>query len=425
MKKSYAFIMLMVCMLFIFICAQGETLATGNNESNVENKDGIIAELNMNERVFTGAGIVFNISDNIIEAKGISDETKLYILQDNINATSGNYRFSIGSAITSEGYQIQLFNVTDNKVIRSFKNTTETQEIQFSLEFDSVLRIRAYITQGSEINDQNKVQLYKIDSKNTHATVSISANSNSGDKIIMKGLSRNTFPIATFIDDDAVSVENVEKYIAACEAAEIKGTIATLTNKWEHNKNILNALKAAERKGHNIIIHAYSQNIGDHWTVDNFDIEACTEDLIHGMQMMAEAGFINYKFWATPSNTDNEQLRSLARKVGVECKIIGNNWVNDGTHPINRYKIYRVSLTVSDDVASIKLSEIKELAKECYENNGWIIIMTHFANENAAGDYASRLMEISDYMKELGYKIMNISEAWSYRKWTYDTNDIY
>ena len=425
MKKSYAFIMLMVCMLFIFICAQGETLATGNNESNVENKDGIIAELNMNERVFTGAGIVFNISDNIIEAKGISDETKLYILQDNINATSGNYRFSIGSAITSEGYQIQLFNVTDNKVIRSFKNTTETQEIQFSLEFDSVLRIRAYITQGSEINDQNKVQLYKIDSKNTHATVSISANSNSGDKIIMKGLSRNTFPIATFIDDDAVSVENVEKYIAACEAAEIKGTIATLTNKWEHNKNILNALKAAERKGHNIIIHAYSQNIGDHWTVDNFDIEACTEDLIHGMQMMAEAGFINYKFWATPSNTDNEQLRSLARKVGVECKIIGNNWANDGTHPINRYKIYRVSLTVSDDVASIKLSEIKELAKECYENNGWIIIMTHFANENAAGDYASRLMEISDYMKELGYKIMNISEAWSYRKWTYDTNDIY
>ena len=433
MKKKYKCIIL-VFMLCMFICAHGEMVAKTNDSNeliNSENNDShiinnIVVELtNIPERRFNYAGISFDIHDSIIEAKGICNETKLFILQESISAPAGDYLFSIGNAITSDGYQIQLFDITNNKVIRSFSSSTQIQEIQFSLEFDCDLRIRAYMVQDSEINDQNEIRLYKIASQNQHATISIPNSSNTEEKTIMKGLSLNTFPIATFIDDDAVSLENVEKYVAACYAAEIKGTIATLTNKWEYNKRLLDALKAAEREGHNIIIHAYSQDIGDHWTEKNFDIEACTEDLIHGMQMMAEAGFLNYKYWATPSSTDNEQLRSLARKVGIECRFIGNNWANDGTHPINRYKIYRVSLTISDDGASIKMSEIKDLAKECYTNNGWFIIMTHFANENAAGDYAARLLDLADYLKDLGYNIMNVSEAWSYRKWTYDTNDLF
>ena len=232
-------------------------------------------------------------------------------------------------------------------------------------------------------------------------------------------LSKNMFPILTIIDDDAISVDQVEKFTAACESVDVRGTLACLTNCWNENPLILDALKKAEEKGHNVVIHAYSQNPGDCWSTEGYDLDECTKNLVKGMRMMQEAGFSNYKYWVTPFNMDSDEIRSLARFTGCNCRFFGGGHANTIYDPyeIDRYGIYRVG------VAGRTVEELEAFVDDCYNKKGWLVFMTHFyANPE---EIAEILTTVVSYAKEKGFMVATAPEAWSYRKSIYDLADMF
>lgn len=386
---------------------------------------------NLSPVTVTDGDVSYVITKTHITANGLSNAQKLRTLQDNISCPAGDYIFSIGSKILSSGFNLQIYNITNSSMIRSLSSLDGLTEYAFTLSGTKSLRIRVLVDNGANVNEDHEIYLHKVVTKINDNTLIYMAKKGfalsegiEGYTDNLTALKKNLFPICTFIDDDAIDVNNVTSYVDACDEAGIKGSMATLTIKWENNAELLEALKTAEQEGHSIIIHAYSQDINDCWSQSGFDEQECTENLIKGMQMMAKEGFINYKIWATPSSRDNEPLRTLARRAGIECKFIGENWANDGTHPVDRFRIYRCALNVSD-ATGMTIAQIKALADACYAVGGWLIIMTHFANENGNGDYADRLVEIANYVTTKGYKVANAAEAWSYRKWMYDLNDVF
>ncbi len=232
-------------------------------------------------------------------------------------------------------------------------------------------------------------------------------------------LNKNMFPMLTCIDDDAISVDQVEKFTAACESVGVRGTLACITSCWESNPSIINALKAAEEKGHNAVIHAYNQHPGDCWSLEGYDPEECTKNLVKGMRMMEEAGFSNYKYWVTPFNRDSEDMRKLARITGCNCRFIGEGHANTIYDPfeIDRYGIYRIG------IMSRTIEEIEAIIDDCYDKKGWLVFITHFYDEPE--ETAKKFTTVVSYAKTKGFMVATAPEAWSYRKAIYDLADMF
>lgn len=232
-------------------------------------------------------------------------------------------------------------------------------------------------------------------------------------------LSKNMFPILTCIDDDAISVDQVEKFTAACESVGIRGTLACITSSWENDPKILEALKKAEEKGHNAVIHAYSQHPGDCWSLEGYDPDECMKNLVKGMRMMQEAGFSNYKYWVTPFNRDSEDMRKIARNTGCNCRFYGGGHANTiyDNYEIDRYGIYRVGI-----VERTK-EEIQAIIDDCYDKKGWLVFITHFYEK--PDETAVKFADAVSYAKEKGFMVATAPEAWSYRKAIYDLADMF
>ncbi len=232
-------------------------------------------------------------------------------------------------------------------------------------------------------------------------------------------LSRNMFPMLTCIDDDAISVDQVEKFTAACESVGVRGTLACITSSWESDPSILKALKAAEERGHNAVIHAYSQRPGDCWSLEGYDPDECMKNLVKGMRMMQEAGFSNYKYWVTPFNRDSEDMRKIARNTGCNCRFFGGGHANTiyDNYEIDRYGIYRVGIDERTE------EEIHAIIDGCYDKKGWLVFITHFY-ENP-DEIAVKFTDAVEYAKEKGFMVATAPEAWSYRKAIYDLADMF
>ena len=74
-------------------------------------------------------------------------------------------------------------------------------------------------------------------------------------------------------------------------------------------------------------------------------------------------------------------------------------------------------LDPNDTSPNISLAETKEQARLCAEQNGWLLICTHFSGW---GDDISRFTEFCDYAKSLGFEFMTYGEAWNIRKPIYE-----
>lgn len=217
--------------------------------------------------------------------------------------------------------------------------------------------------------------------------------------------------ICTIVDDDAVGATNLGKLKDACDLAGVKATVATITSLWENSDYLLNYLQTMEQEGYEVVLHAYSQASGDAWSTH--EIVGCTADLAKGVQMMRKNGF-RTDFWVTPDNMDTDEIRHLARKFGFKARLTGKNTYNGNGLDISRYDVKRCSLHHSDEGGTLTLDELKEIAVECANNMGWLVIMTHFQNWEE-GNY-DRFTETVEYLKGLGYEFMTLSEAWTYRE---------
>lgn len=227
-------------------------------------------------------------------------------------------------------------------------------------------------------------------------------------------------PICCIIDDDTMDAANAETFAALMEANGIAGTLAALTANFATKEGLKDKLLALERRGHQIVLHGYTQNeaynamqeIGD----ANYKI--AEDDLVHGLRDLQAAGFCDYRYWVTPFGITSKPARQLAQKWGMECLVSTANSDYNGTNgKYGRYMLQRSGLNAGD-TGALTYAELLTLADECAEANGWLMINTHiYSGWN--GDF-SRITEFITHCKAKGYTFTTLGEAWRIRKPIYE-----
>lgn len=271
--------------------------------------------------------------------------------------------------------------------------------------------------------------------------------------------------ICTIIDDDAMSLSNVNKFKYVCDQSGIKAAVATLTERWDETEplaydnaaGLKSFLHQMQDEGFDILFHAYHQggsnvygedcwrdinNISDF--PDRYDEteRQCREDMEKGLQMMRAEGF-NTDFWVTPESCNHSLIVKLAKEYGFKARFTGGEIFNSNKarhtyistlgktvrQDTSRYFIYRQTLnhlsSFEGDLEKAKTSfyaQVKEVAEQCTkEGQGWLVLMTHFQkwgngkNSYQVSDNAlACFQDTVQKLKDLGYEFMTVSEAWEY-----------
>lgn len=232
-------------------------------------------------------------------------------------------------------------------------------------------------------------------------------------------------PICCIIDDDSPSAADMETFAALMETNGICGTIACLTAVMGSHTDLKDKLLGLERRGHQIVLHGYTQNeaykkasaVGD----ENYKI--AEDDFVHGLRDMITAGFVDCKYWVTPYGVAQQCLQQLARKWGMECLVTtAKKEYNSTDGKFGRYEIQRSGLNANDSGA-LSYAELLTLADQCAENNGWLLINTHIT-DGWNGDF-SRITDFITHCKEKGFEFMTLGDAWRIKKPIYDWYDTF
>lgn len=232
-------------------------------------------------------------------------------------------------------------------------------------------------------------------------------------------------PICCIIDDDSPSAEDMETFAALMETNGVPGTIACLTSVMKAHQDLKPKLQELERRGHQIVLHGYTQNeayktaatIGD----ENYKI--AEDDFVHGLQDLISDGFVDCKFWVTPYGVSQKCLQQLARKWGMECLITtAKKEFNRTDGKFSRYEIQRSGLNAAD-TGALTQAELIALADECAAENGWLLINTHIT-DGWNGDF-TRISDFISHCKEKGFEFMTLGDAWRIRKPIYDWYDTF
>lgn len=232
-------------------------------------------------------------------------------------------------------------------------------------------------------------------------------------------------PICCIIDDDSPSADAMETFAVVMENNGVQGTIACLTAVMNSHQDLKSKLLELERRGHQIVLHGYTQNeayktavnIGD----ENYKI--AEDDFVHGLHDLISAGFVNCKFWVTPYGVSQKCLQQLARKWGMECLITtAKKEFNRTDGKFSRYEIQRSGLNAAD-TGALSQAELIELADKCAAENGWLLVNTHIT-DGWNKDF-TRINEFILHCKENGFEFMTLGEAWRARKPIYDWYDTF
>ena len=227
-------------------------------------------------------------------------------------------------------------------------------------------------------------------------------------------------PICCIIDDDSPSATDMEIFAALMEENGISGTIACLTKVMDNNEDLKTKLLELERRGHQVVLHGYTQNeayrnasvIGD----ENYKV--AEDDFVHGLNDLMSAGFVDYKFWVTPYGVAQDCLKNLARKWGMECLITtAKKEYNGSDGKYSRYEIQRSGLNAGD-TGTLTQEQLLALADQCADANGWLLINTHIT-DGWNGDF-TRITDFITHCKEKGFEFMTLGDAWRIRKPIYE-----
>ena len=232
-------------------------------------------------------------------------------------------------------------------------------------------------------------------------------------------------PICCIIDDDTPSADAMETFATVMENNGVQGTIACLTSVMNSHQDLKSKLLELERRGHQIVLHGYTQNeayktaanIGD----ENYKI--AEDDFVHGLHDLISAGFVNCKFWVTPYGVSQKCLQQLAQKWGMECLITtAKKEFNRTDGKFSRYEIQRSGLNAAD-TGALSQAELIELADKCAAENGWLLVNTHIT-DGWNKDF-TRINEFISHCKGKGFEFMTLGEAWIVRKPIYDWYDTF
>ena len=227
-------------------------------------------------------------------------------------------------------------------------------------------------------------------------------------------------PICCIIDDDTLNATDMENFATVLENNGVRGTVACLTKFFETQNDLEAKLHDLERRGHQVVLHGYTQATAyrDAVSFDDANYKLAESDFVKGLTDLKLSGFCNCEYWVTPYGISQACMQRLAKKWGMKCLVTTAKTEYNGTDgKYSRWEIQRSGLTPSDSTGTLTYQQLVDLADDCAENNGWLLINTHIYDWTNG---YTRLNNFITHCKEKGFEFMTLGEAWTIRKYIYD-----
>lgn len=221
-------------------------------------------------------------------------------------------------------------------------------------------------------------------------------------------------PLCCIIDDDTMTVSDVEAFASLMETNGIRGTLATLTKKWETESGIEAKLHELETRGHQVVLHGYAQISAykDAVAFDDANYKLAEADFAKGLSDMLSSGFCNPKYWVTPYGVSQNCMQRLAKKWGMKCLVTTAKTEYNGTDgKYTRWELQRSGLNPAD-TGALSYQGLLDLADSCAANNGWLIVNTHIYDWTNGYD---RINDFITHCKNKGFEFLTLGEAMEIR----------
>jgi peptidoglycan/xylan/chitin deacetylase (PgdA/CDA1 family) len=212
--------------------------------------------------------------------------------------------------------------------------------------------------------------------------------------------------VVTFIDDDCgVNFKNT--WATILRNKEINISLACISGEIGNGDYLSKRyLLRLQSKGNDILSHGE----GGIDTPSSSDIEV-DNDFKNGQQWLKENGFEGYEYvvYSGGLERENERIKNIAKKYYKYG--VGAWYFNDipyNVEPVDKMVLSRVNGDTSD------LTTLKAAVDGAYENDGWLIVMTH----SHLMDWSSvgKISDLIDYVNESQIPIKSFTEAVSDRK---------
>lgn len=222
-------------------------------------------------------------------------------------------------------------------------------------------------------------------------------------------------PLISFVDDDGKAgvytkwlpiTQEKNVPINICIVTSMVGTLGYLT--WEQIKELQNTY------GYEILSHTVTHsNIGTHNTNKTWieELKQSKVDLInHGLNVRGFA-YPNGGYWGTKEGVvDGTSNGFWMTALFYDYGVTTGSTIN--THPITtNMGIDRAGIGCYAAAAFSTLDNIKARVDECYEQNGWLIFMTHVDDAGHTDEDNQMLRDLIDYIKTKGIDIVTMSEG--------------
>lgn len=242
-------------------------------------------------------------------------------------------------------------------------------------------------------------------------------------------LSKARKPMISFIDDDTSSINLVKRYHDLFVSKSVVGNYAVMTKNLNDQEGLADLLLQYEQEGFGCLYHCYYQR-GDetrYWESGNpmYDEDLIKENFIHGVRDMEKYGFLNYKHWITPYGVNDDFIRNLAKRHGMESLMTmsgttSNNSFVSMAGNCDRYNIPRISVSNSSNQ-----DRTKRLIEGCVADNGWIIIVTHANTWGSGTDIDEKVADIIQYSLDSGMEVKAFPEAFETYRASFYFNELF
>lgn len=358
-------------------------------------------EFNEDTNIFVG-GTLSELADKLqVQA---TDGTNFY------NDT-GNGVWFVAKANTEYAVRIIVFKdaVSDSAVIKPIVSTG----IYCLKAKNGITTVYANDTTTISFEYKKRNRLEKIDDA---LTISKSIMTLTGGKIThpLQKLSSKR-PMISFIDDDTTSLELVQRYYNILKSYGVVGNYAVMTFRLDENPELVTELLDYEKEGFGMLYHinkqqgAESTSPGAEFLLQYRDMTKAEDNFVTGLRKMRQYGFCNYHYWVSPYGVNDNDMKNLAQRHGMQCLIsTGNNacMYYDGNS--DRYDIPRYGLATTE---TGNVSEIKQAIDNCCEAGGWMIVTTHVNAWGSETTIDDRFKEVIEYAINKGMDIVSFPQA--------------
>ena len=219
--------------------------------------------------------------------------------------------------------------------------------------------------------------------------------------------------IATIVDDDIGSIENLEAIKSMADRQGVKITFAAITDKLDdYEKKML--LPKYQDEGFHIVSHSKTHR-QDIWRKGDavFDMDVIAKEMEDAQYRLRREGFkdcdfLIYPYGAFPEeNNIKKQIMNLALN-GHRAAV--NSSTGKANYPprTERYYLNRILISKNKNINDLKKLIDKEIAMK-----GWLIFLTHSNNANEFSvDYTE---EIVKYILSKNVEFMTLAEGWKHK----------